>query len=302
MELDLNLTYSNTKNQKIIDSINYSNLDEYKKEDLEVILQLSVIYKRKKEIEILLDYGIDPDCKNGKRLETVPTLQIVSVKNEYGNYIHLYSCEYYGDDYETMELFLKNGASLIEMSKLFRIALDNQKFEICKVIIKYAKDIEDISEKQDIIINTSLYKILKSRNIELLRSFLKKFDPNLVKFRRYHGPILDFLCNDKWYEMMKLFVKYEFDLHEVLSFSKEYTDYGRLKLLKKADKIIKDVRNECRVLNLLLLSHYKDEGSFFHHSFFPLDLLKIILPMTGITYPKSKCVINNNKKRKVEIL
>jgi len=287
MELDFRITpFSKIENNKFLDSIDYEDLDKYTKKYLENILQMLVMYKRKKEIEILLKYGIDPDCKTSIFLGLVPTLYIVTQNREYGNYTVLYSGEIYGDDYEIMELFLKNGACLIERKKLFKIALENRKFEICKVIIKYVKSMEEILKDDINLVNHMiLHKIIKSGNLDLFKSILRKMDPDLINFEKYCQPIYHFLLKNKNNEAMKLVVKHGFDLNNTNNVFCALSYEKKIKIKKKVNQIIEDVKTECRKLNILFISHYKEENTFFHNSNFPLDLLKIVIKMTGLSYP-----------------
>jgi len=305
------LSFSNTEDMtsinEFLDAIDYNNLNKYEKKNLEIFLQLSVLCNRKIEAEKFLEHGIDPDCKDAGNLENVPTFEIVASP--------VFSKCHKPDDSKFIELFFKYEASPFPFHRHFgevnlvAYALLRKEFEICFEIIKYMDSVDEIfshfwNKKDPLKINYPLTDLIESKNLELTKVMVRKMNPALVCNDYYTVPLIRSLLKDGYENLIKIFIRYGFNLmdsYTCFTFLYWYQEEGSGKLKLKIEKLEKEVRDEFEILNILLFGCFRDEESVFHYSRFPLDIFKIIVGETGLSFPKSKSVFVSTKRRKVEL-
>jgi len=268
-------------------------LNECEEIGLQCLLQNAVLCDRNQTIR-LLNYVKDVDCKRMKFFidsDYFPTHQIINP---------IISGINYGDDYELIEMFLKKGASIglnpnsssYMRKNMLCNALITRKYEIAKVIIKNAKDMEILLKQEEVVscIEEPLTLILYSQNLDLIRTFSRHMDFSLVKNDMYYQMILESGTIAKKYTAIKIFIKFGLDLNDLSSKYKEFKEEKK--------NIENQLKKEYEIIDLILLGHYKDENSFFFHNFFPLDLVKFILLESELRYPRK---VNSYSIKKIKL-
>jgi len=251
----------------------------------------AVIKRDVKKIKFLLDNGVSTNFTRTRLHIGIfnPILHIIIDNDKYG------------DDYEIVEMFLEKGMSPNEpffMLPLY-MAVKYSKFKICQSLIKYEANIimaltyRAFNPHNRIpFTKFMLYDVIKSKNVDLLKDILKHINLEFFENDYFRIPMIYSLI-ERRREEIKLCIKYGFQMQYTVSLSYQlYIDHFKeTKFAHKyhsdnwhkfGEDIEEEVLNEPKNLSIIILSHLKDEGSYF--SMLPFDVLKLIIIEAGLSF------------------